>query len=123
MIASQPASDRLVQKKVDGQVVERSVYQGGNLSHVFNGSGTLMSRYLSGLGLNQTLAEDVISSPPGADGFTGTRWLLGDHQGSTRKVLNLQTISASQRWHLLQPFASNKLSASMARHPNFRLPC
>ena len=57
-----------------------TVYDGVNPYADFNGSGTLLTRYLYGPGANQILARTSASGV--------TAWYLTDHEGSVRDVVN-----------------------------------
>jgi RHS repeat-associated protein len=58
---------------------ERYVYDGDQITLVFDGSGTLKQRYLYGTDIDQVLAEEANGQ---------TRWLLADHQGTVRQIVD-----------------------------------
>jgi RHS repeat-associated protein len=58
---------------------ERYVYDGDQITLVFNGSGTQTHRYLYGDQIDQVLAEEANGQ---------TRWLLADHQGTVRQIVD-----------------------------------
>jgi RHS repeat-associated protein len=85
------ADDRRIGKEIqldeDGdhvyvtESVERYVYDGADLVLVFNGNnGPLKHRYLHGPDVDEPLAEE--------DASNTTRWMLPDHQGTVRDVVD-----------------------------------
>jgi RHS repeat-associated protein len=59
--------------------IERYVHDGQNIVLSFDGSGTQTHRYLHGTGIDQILADESTQ---------GTLWMLADHQGSIKDVLD-----------------------------------
>jgi RHS repeat-associated protein/uncharacterized delta-60 repeat protein len=85
------ADDRRIGKEIqldeDGdhvyvtESVERYVHDGADLVLVFNGNnGPLKHRYLHGPDVDEPLAEE--------DASNTTRWMLADHQGTVRDVVD-----------------------------------
>lgn len=56
---------------------ERYIYDGQNISLVFDGQGNQIERYLHGPKVDQVLAEEVNGQ---------TQWMLADNQGSIRQI-------------------------------------
>ena len=80
-----PFGNRVEETVTDGSgtTVTRYAYdaQGQTLWATFDGSGNLETRYINAPGLDQVVAQV---------GASGTGWLLTDHLGSTRLVVNSQ---------------------------------
>jgi RHS repeat-associated protein len=68
-----------IAKAIDGLVTERFVYDRGQISLVFDGTGNQTHRYLYGMNIDQVLA---------VDGNSQTQWFLTDHQGSVKDVVD-----------------------------------
>jgi RHS repeat-associated protein len=80
------ALDRRIAKRINangaaagGVSTERYIYDGEHIALVFDGNNTLKQRYLYGPAIDQVLAEDT---------GTQTRWMLADHQGSIRQIVD-----------------------------------
>jgi RHS repeat-associated protein len=58
---------------------DRYIYDGDQIALVFNGSGVQIQRYLYGDQTDQVLAEEANGQ---------TRWLLADHQGTVRQIVD-----------------------------------
>lgn len=82
------ALNRRVEKKVDPDgsgpnpaTIERFIYDRDHIKLVFNGSNTLIRRYLHGPTIDQILTdEDVVPKQ--------ISWPLSDHQGTVRDLVN-----------------------------------
>jgi RHS repeat-associated protein len=82
------ALNRRIEKKVDpdgsgpqAATIERFIYDRDHIKLVFNGSNTLIRRYLHGPSIDQILAdEDVLPKQ--------ISWPLSDHQGTVRDWVN-----------------------------------
>jgi RHS repeat-associated protein len=82
------ALNRRIEKKVDPDgsgpqtaTIERFFYDRDHIKLVFNGSNTLIRRYLHGPTIDQILAdEDVVPKQ--------ISWPLSDHQGTVRDLVN-----------------------------------
>jgi RHS repeat-associated protein len=82
------ALNRRIEKKVDPDgsgpnpsTIERFIYDRDHIKLVFNGSNTLIRRYLHGPNIDQILAdEDVVPKQ--------ISWPLSDHQGTVRDWVN-----------------------------------
>jgi RHS repeat-associated protein len=63
------------------------VYDGDDLAMTFGDAGQLTHRYLYGPQLDQVLVDEVFSADPGhlSDAVL---WLLGDHQGTIRHIVD-----------------------------------
>ena len=59
---------------------ERFIYEGDDVVMVFDASGNLLERYLHGPAVDQVLAEE--------DASHNVTWLLPNHQGSVRNVVD-----------------------------------
>uniref|UniRef100_A0A7C3PUD7 RHS repeat-associated core domain-containing protein n=1 Tax=Oscillatoriales cyanobacterium SpSt-418 TaxID=2282169 RepID=A0A7C3PUD7_9CYAN len=70
--------DRRIAKSVNGSGTQ-FVYDGDNVILEFNGTTIPSMRYLQGLGVDQTLAQE---------GNGQTSWMLTDHLGTVRDLVN-----------------------------------
>jgi YD repeat-containing protein len=80
------AFDRRVMKQVDDNGdgtfdrTERYVWDGGQISLVLDANGAVLHRFLHGPAIDQVFADE--------DSVNGLLWDLGDHQNTTRDVIN-----------------------------------
>jgi RHS repeat-associated protein len=79
--------DRRISKAVDSDgagsaiaTVEQFVYDGDNIALVFDGNGSLTSRYFYGTGVDQILAEEKATG--------AVLWALSDNQGTVRDLID-----------------------------------
>jgi RHS repeat-associated protein len=82
------ALNRRIEKRVDPDgsgpnpaTIERFIYDRDHIKLVFNGSNTLIRRYLHGAAIDQILADENV-------GPRQVTWALSDHQGSVRDWVN-----------------------------------
>jgi YD repeat-containing protein len=83
------ALDRRIEKVVDPDgssgsaavTTEKYTYDGDNLYLRFDGANSLTDRYVSGPGADEAYLDI---------GTSGSRWLLTDHEGSVRDVVDNQ---------------------------------
>jgi RHS repeat-associated protein len=82
------ALNRRIEKRVDPDgsgpnpaTIERFIYDRDHIKLVFNGSNTLIRRYLHGAAIDQILADEIVVPRQ-------VSWALSDHQGSVRDWVN-----------------------------------
>jgi RHS repeat-associated protein len=87
------ALNRRIEKRVDPDgsgpnpaTIERFIYDRDHIKLVFNGTNTLIRRYLHGPAIDQVLADETVVTRQ-------VSWALSDHQGSVRDWINNSAVN------------------------------